>query len=122
MPQLALGVQRITQCSLLTATFMSIVFDLSQVAAELAWLIAPLLKIATRRHRLVCLFIILACTSVSISLNVRAFVEHASTPFEMVMSYTWGILLPLLVLALVLVASAFVRLDGKAAAPTPPIA
>jgi len=114
MPHLALGVSRITQCSLMTAIFMAVAFDLSQIAAEYALLVMPLLGIVTRGHRLVCSIVILACTLVSMTLNVRAFLEHVTTPFEAGLAYAWGCLVPTLVLLICFVASSFIlRLHGK---------
>ena len=122
MPHLASGVSKITACQFHTALFMSVVFDLSQVAAEFSVLVMPLLGIASRRQHLVCAFIIAACTFVSMTLNVRAFLEHFTAPFETAMAFSWGGLLPILVLLLVFVASSFImRLHAKpptAAAPT----
>lgn len=98
MPHLASGVSRITACEFYTAIFMAVVFDLSQVVAEGSVLVMPLLGIASRGHHLVCAFIIAACTLVSMTLNVRAFLEHVTTPFETAMAFAWGGLLPILVL------------------------
>lgn len=123
MPHLASGVSRITACELYTAIFMAVVFDLSQVAAEFAVLVMPLLGIASRRHHLVCAIIIAACTLVSMTLNVRAFLEHVTTPWEAALAIAWGGLLPILVLLLVFVASSFImRLHGKPPAPAAPAA
>lgn len=108
MPHLASGVSRITNCAFLTAVFMAVVFDLSQVAAEYAIIVIPLLGIATRRLRIVCAFIVASCTLVSMTMNVRAFMHHVETPFEHVMALAYGCLLPVLVLLLVFVASSFV--------------
>ena len=120
MPHLASGVSKITACEFYTAIFMAVVFDLSQVAAEFSVLVMPLLGIASRRNHLVCAFIIAACTLVSMTLNIRAFLEHVTTPFETAMAFAWGGLLPILVLLLVFVASSFImRLHGKPLAPSP---
>ena len=108
MPHLASGVATITDCRFYTAIFMACVFDLSQVAAEYAVIVMPIVGLSSSRLKVVCGFIVSSCTVISMTMNVRAFMAHVETPFEMAMACAWGCLLPVLVLLLVFVASSFV--------------
>lgn len=107
MPHLADGVSKITDCSWLTAMFMACVFDLSQIAAEFTGIVMPIVGIENRHMKRACIFILVSCTLVSMTMNVRAFLANVHTPFEMVMAFVWGILLPILVLLLCFIASEF---------------
>ena len=107
MPHLADGVSKITDCTWLTAMFMACVFDLSQIAAEFTGIVMPIVGIEKPRVKHACLFILVSCTLVSMTMNVRAFLANVQTPFEMVMAFVWGILLPILVLLLCFIASEF---------------
>jgi len=107
MPHLATGVQKITSASLATAWLMAIVFDLSQVVCEVAVLLIPLLGL---KHdvRPACKAVIVSCTLMSIVLNIDAFLEHAVDWKGYILATIWGLLLPLGVLTLFYIGSAFV--------------
>lgn len=107
MPHLADGVSKITDCTWLTAMFMACVFDLSQIAAEFTGIVMPIVGIDNPYMKRACVFILVSCTLVSMTMNIRAFLANVHTPFEMVMAFVWGILLPILVLLLCFIASEF---------------
>ncbi len=107
MPHLADGVSTITDCGWMTALFMACVFDLSQIAAEFTSLVIPLIGLESVRLKRACVFIMVSCTLVSMTMNVRAFLAHVETPFEVAMACVWGILLPILVLLLCYIAGEF---------------
>jgi len=87
---------------------MAVVFDLSQVAAEYTAIVVPILKITDKKVNWACRFIIVSCTLVSMVMNIRAFLAHADTGFEICMAIVRGMLLPLLVLLLCYVAAVFI--------------
>lgn len=106
MPHLQSGAVRICKCSPITGWLIAVVFDLSQVLAELATLIAPAFAIATKVKRPTQSIII--CSSfVSISLNVDAFVADADGWKPVISGTIAGVLLPLGVLALCFLGSTF---------------
>lgn len=107
MPHLADGVSTITDCSWMTAMFMACVFDLSQIAAEFTNMVIPIVGLKNDRLKQACTFIMISCTLVSMTMNIRAFQANVETWFETIMAYVWGILLPILVLLLCYIASEF---------------
>ena len=107
MPHLASGIQRITQSSIVTAWLMAIVFDLAQVVCEVALLLIPILGIK-RRIGPACKAVIISCTVMSMVLNVDAFLQHAEGWKGCILATVWGTLLPLGVLTLFYVGSAFI--------------
>ena len=108
MPHLASGIERITQSSSTTAWLMATVFDLSQVVCKIGLLFIPVLGIKEPRVRKACIGVILSCTAMSITLNIDAFLEHATTIKAYALAVVFGALLPLGVLTLFYIGSAFV--------------
>lgn len=107
MPHLASGVQKITSANWATAWLMASVFDLAQVVCEVAVLLIPLLGLKND-VRPACKAVIVSCTLMSIVLNIDAFLEHSVDWKGYILATIWGILLPLGVLTLFYIGSAFV--------------
>ena len=109
IPHLIAGVGEITNCGLWTALWMACVFDISQICAEYALIVMPLLAPQRdRRVKWAATLILITCTCVSITMNIRAFVINADNTFESLMAYAWGTSLPILVLLFCFICSFFI--------------
>ena len=106
LPHLVEGIQRITQSGSTSAWFLAIVFDLAQVVCEVALLLIPILEIKRPIHP-ACKGVIIACTLLSMTLNIDAFLQHAEGIKDITLATIFGAALPIGVLVLFYIGSAF---------------
>lgn len=107
MPHLKQGAVRICRCSEWTGWLIAVVFDLSQILAEVAALVGPAMAVEVKVRR-VARAVILCSTLVSMSLNVDAFIADAEPGIKSLVSGSIaGVLLPLGVLAFCYMGSTF---------------
>ena len=107
LPHLAAGIRRITGSSVFTAWLMAIVFDLSMVVCEVALILVPLLGLS-RRVAPVCKTVVIIGSLMSMVLNVDEVLQPATSPKGHIRAVVWGCLLPLGVIALSYIGSAFI--------------
>lgn len=107
MPHLKDGAVRICHCTDTTGWLIAIVFDLSQILAEVCMLAAATAPAMTGIQR-PCKTIIACSSAVSIALNVDAFLlASEGTTKAIISAWIAGVLLPLGVLAFCYVGSRF---------------
>ena len=115
LPHLASGFESITRCGPVAGWLLAVAIDCSQVVAKLGLTMTRRYEVG-RAARSTAAGIVAGTTVMSISLNVLAFLGGATGIHGVLLAWAAGVMLPLLVLALSYLGSAFALAKPKAGA------